>query len=475
MHQLPMLSSWNLKTCNHLLPLDWYNQNMEEHLRIVQCQKALHSDTHTFYLPVGEYTVITLEDVAVILGLPTNGLLVTGITMSSYEVLEAECLHQFGVTPRKLDCRGSFIKLTWLRDLKEHVQLVDENSIQRYVKCHIMLLFGTILFGDKFGIAVHWKFLSLLRDFGSIGQYSWGSACLAHLVSHFDCKKIDGPLTLLLAWAWIRSITGSVQTDAIGILVLLTLGSHLMIFRNARYVFIKEFVWEAYGVDRIEPNIILVDIYMHSVVWSATVSLVSFECIEWHFHFNPNHLILISNFTQYLLCEPRATLSTPPSPPPITISPQRRQLIPHLPQRLAPADCSPFCASIFGRRQQQGRSPPDVLRRDTWVQFAGGPQRQLGCTSHEVGSLLDSAPVPGPVCAPGVLYPPSKPLTSTSLLLRPTSILRCWECTGVTHKEQNNNYWKLSIENPNGEIMVLNGQAYESCLNGSKEDHQGCA
>ncbi|XLV01406.1 hypothetical protein S245_015743, partial [Arachis hypogaea] len=57
---------------------------------------------------------------------------------------------------------------------------------------------------------VHWKFLPLLREFGSIIQYSWGSACLAHLyralcwASRVDCKEIDGPLTLLLGWAWIR-------------------------------------------------------------------------------------------------------------------------------------------------------------------------------------------------------------------------------------------------------------------------------
>ncbi|RYR23622.1 hypothetical protein Ahy_B03g068819 [Arachis hypogaea] len=57
---------------------------------------------------------------------------------------------------------------------------------------------------------VHWKFLPLLRDFVNIGQYSWGSACLAHLhralcrASRYNCKEIDGPLTLLLGWAWIR-------------------------------------------------------------------------------------------------------------------------------------------------------------------------------------------------------------------------------------------------------------------------------
>ncbi|RYR07220.1 hypothetical protein Ahy_B05g074533 [Arachis hypogaea] len=202
--------------CDHYMPLDPYNQIVKGHLRetgfyhifhigVVQCQLTLVNalierwcpETHTFHFLVGECAV-TLEDVAIILGISTNGLPVTGPTLSSYEALEAECLYQFGVTPRKTDCRGSFIKLTWLQGLKDRVVLADDIHIQRYVKSHIMLLFGTVMFGDKSGTAVHWKFLS------------WGSACLTHLyralcrATRINCKEIDGPLTLLLTWAWIR-------------------------------------------------------------------------------------------------------------------------------------------------------------------------------------------------------------------------------------------------------------------------------
>ncbi|XP_057739741.1 serine/threonine-protein phosphatase 7 long form homolog [Arachis stenosperma] len=160
-------------TSDHPVPPDRYDERVEDHLRvtgfyhasqigIVQNQKALvnalvercHPDTHTFHLPVGECAV-TLEDVALILGLPTDGLPVTRMTISSFDALEAECLNQFGVAPRKSECRGSCIKLTWLRDLRERLQLVDEISIQRYVKCHIILLIGMILFGDKSGASVH--------------------------------------------------------------------------------------------------------------------------------------------------------------------------------------------------------------------------------------------------------------------------------------------------------------------------------
>nr|XP_025678251.1 serine/threonine-protein phosphatase 7 long form homolog [Arachis hypogaea] len=257
-------------TCNHPVPPNRYNDRVEEHLRvtgfyhvsqigIVQCQKALvnalverwHPDTHTFHLPIGECSV-TLEDVALILGLPTDGLPVTGMTMSSFEAIEAECLLQFGVAPRKEDC-------------------------------------------------VHWKFLPLLRDFVSIGQYSWGSACLAHLyralcrASRYNCKEIDGPLTLLLGWAWIRLPYLSPLPREPRSFPLANR------WRNwergdRRYRYLKldhfrkafdelqegQFVWVAYAVDRVDPNIIPPEIYMQSVVWSATVSLVSFECIEWH-------------------------------------------------------------------------------------------------------------------------------------------------------------------------------------------------
>ncbi|XP_072084603.1 protein MAIN-LIKE 2-like [Arachis hypogaea] len=209
-----------------------------------------HPDTHTFHLPVGECAV-TLEDVAVILGLLTDGLPVIGMTMSSFKALEAECLHQFGVSPRKSDYRGSCIKLTWLRDLKERLQLTNENNMQ------------------------------------SIRQYSWGSACLANLyralcrASHFDCKEIDDLLTLLLNWAWIRlpylapvpreSCSFSLANSVIIIWIVIIC-----------FLYFPQFVWVAYAVDHVDPDIIPADIYMHSVVSSVTVLLVSFECIEWH-------------------------------------------------------------------------------------------------------------------------------------------------------------------------------------------------
>ncbi|QHO10862.1 protein MAIN-LIKE 2-like [Arachis ipaensis] len=164
---------YRMLQCDHYMLLDRYNSIVEGYLRdtgfyhilqigVVQCQSALvnalierwRPETHTFHFSVGECAV-TVEDVALIFGLPTNGLPVIGPTLSSYEALEGECLDQLGVAPKKADCRGSFIKLTWFRRLKDCLVLVDDIHIQRYVKCHIMLLFGTVVFGDKSGAGVH--------------------------------------------------------------------------------------------------------------------------------------------------------------------------------------------------------------------------------------------------------------------------------------------------------------------------------
>ncbi|QHO11470.1 uncharacterized protein DS421_15g498380 [Arachis hypogaea] len=229
-------------TYDHPVPPDRYNDRVEDYLRVT-----------------GFYHASQI-DVALILGLPTEGLPVTGMTMSSFSTLEAECLHQFGVAPRKSECRGCCIKLTWLQDLKENIQLTDELSIQRYVKCHIMLLIGTILFGDKSGAA-----------------HLYRGLCRA---SRYNCKEIDGPITLLLGWAWIRlPYLSPLPSEPHSFPLANRWHNWERGDRRYRYLNLAhfrkafdelqegQFVWVAYAVDRVDPNIILAEIYMQSVVW----------------------------------------------------------------------------------------------------------------------------------------------------------------------------------------------------------------
>ncbi|QHO07078.1 uncharacterized protein DS421_14g460410 [Arachis hypogaea] len=42
------------------------------------------------------------------------------------------------------------------------------------------------------------------------------------------------------------------------------------------------FVWDLYNEDRLPPHLVLADIRLDGLCWNATVSLISFECMEWH-------------------------------------------------------------------------------------------------------------------------------------------------------------------------------------------------
>ncbi|RYR36497.1 hypothetical protein Ahy_A09g041459 [Arachis hypogaea] len=173
---------------------------------------------------------------------------------------------------------------TPLEGLRDRIVLNDVVHIQMYVKCHIMLLFGTVLFGDK-----------------SSATFSWDSACLAHLyislcrATRVDCKEMEGPLTLLLTWAWIRL---PFLAPILGNPRVFPIANRWRNWDRENYAYrynslahyrrllddLQEghFVWEAYGIGNIDPDVIPLDIHHNSVIWSATVPLISFECIEWH-------------------------------------------------------------------------------------------------------------------------------------------------------------------------------------------------
>ncbi|XP_052476337.1 serine/threonine-protein phosphatase 7 long form homolog [Gossypium raimondii] len=112
--------------------------------------------THTFHLPCGECTV-TLEDVAVQLGLPIDGNAVTGA-----------------------------------------------------VRAYIMHLIGGVLMSDANGSKVHLMYLPLLSNLHNTRSYSWGSAVLAMLYRELcrttasSAVDMGGCLMLLQSWALYR-------------------------------------------------------------------------------------------------------------------------------------------------------------------------------------------------------------------------------------------------------------------------------
>lgn len=160
-------------------------------------------ETHTFHLPIGE-TTITLQDVGILLGLPVDGLPVTGIDESrSREQWQALCQELLGFSPPQQFLDGSRLRLTAIRDhfTAQLPQDADDVTIRQMARCYCMMLIGGSLFPDKSGNKVSLLYLPHLRHFDA--GYSWGSAALACLyralcvATRPSSVQIGGPLILL--------------------------------------------------------------------------------------------------------------------------------------------------------------------------------------------------------------------------------------------------------------------------------------
>ncbi|KAG8501443.1 hypothetical protein CXB51_003757 [Gossypium anomalum] len=165
--------------------------------------KRWRLETHTFHLPCGECT-ITLEDVAVQLGLPIDGNAVTGI--SSISRPATLCYELLGRSPSE----GKFasLRLSWLKDNFEYLpSTANEREVMQAVRAYIMHLIGGVLMTESNGSTVHLMYLPLLSNLHNTRSYNWGSALLAMLYREL-CRTTDpsamdigGCLILLQSWA----------------------------------------------------------------------------------------------------------------------------------------------------------------------------------------------------------------------------------------------------------------------------------
>ena len=145
-------------------------------------------ETHTFHVPVGEMT-ITLQDVAIILGLCIHGLVVTGTCVFDVAAL---CEELLGVIPPADAIRGATISLRWLcSQLSTPPPDADEVTLERSARVFILALIGSFLFADKKGVNVPMCFLPLLRDLTHTATYIWGGAVLAHTYRELCGASLD--------------------------------------------------------------------------------------------------------------------------------------------------------------------------------------------------------------------------------------------------------------------------------------------
>ncbi|KAL8105619.1 hypothetical protein AgCh_029429 [Apium graveolens] len=104
-------------------------------------------ETHTFHLPVGEYT-ITLQDVSIIPGLRVDGRAVSGCTEFKggwSNLIESV----FGKAPGKHNLDGGRLRLNWLAKLFTALSDdANEDELIQYTQSYMLQLIGGILFTD---------------------------------------------------------------------------------------------------------------------------------------------------------------------------------------------------------------------------------------------------------------------------------------------------------------------------------------
>ncbi|MFQ6631272.1 hypothetical protein Gotur_009290 [Gossypium turneri] len=161
-------------------------------------------ETHTFHFSCGECTV-TLEDVALQLGLPIDESPVTRVT--AFTEPAALCYQLLGDSPNDDESNFTGLKFTWLKAKFGQLSAnATEGELMCAVRAYIMHIIGGILMPDSNNNKVHIMYLLLLADLTNVRSYSWGSAVLAVLYQELCWTTkpfvvdMGGCLTLLLSW-----------------------------------------------------------------------------------------------------------------------------------------------------------------------------------------------------------------------------------------------------------------------------------
>ncbi|KAI5016439.1 hypothetical protein ZWY2020_006290 [Hordeum vulgare] len=138
-------------------------------------------ETHSFHLPFGEMTM-TLEDMAMISGLPLNGNAVTG------HVSVVNWLEQVGLLigvepPPALEGNPgpSKVKHSWLKEVRGGPCPADADDIvvQQYARAYLWYILTKVVFTDATVNSALCMYLERLRNWDV--PFSWGSAALSYL------------------------------------------------------------------------------------------------------------------------------------------------------------------------------------------------------------------------------------------------------------------------------------------------------
>jgi len=199
----------------HATGLGWLQDtsySLIDHGLICAFVERWHEETSSFHLPFGEMTV-TLDDVACLLHLPIDGMLLSHGSISRDEAVElmetylgsstSDVVKEVEKT-KGAHCRISYLERIFKERLKEQRDLATEYGVTQEVQrlrdqaVHIYLLYlvGITIFSDKSQWVVDVVYLRYFRDLDLVAGYSRGAAALAHLykelnnVARWNCSQV---------------------------------------------------------------------------------------------------------------------------------------------------------------------------------------------------------------------------------------------------------------------------------------------
>ena len=183
-----------------------------DHALITALVERWRPETHTFHLPHGEMG-ITLQDIEVMLGIPMDGLPVTGRTNLKWNEV---CWELLGHEPppvipnsNKSTFTRARIKYKWL-DAQFVAPLAadaDNEVVQQNAHYHLLVRMGALLFMDKSMDRVSLLTLPLFNPISNTRQYNWGSEAFYRQLcsaSKKDAMQIGRALLLVQLWAYSR-------------------------------------------------------------------------------------------------------------------------------------------------------------------------------------------------------------------------------------------------------------------------------
>nr|KYP69594.1 Serine/threonine protein phosphatase 7 long form isogeny [Cajanus cajan] len=212
-------------------------------------------ETHTFHMPFGECT-ITLEDVAMLLGLKISGAPITGYATMDWAALVQRLL---GMTPPESVLVGGRLRMSWIdrhfSDVSEHVH--SQEQLERYTRAFILRMIGGYLLTDHSSSFVSLRYLALLEDLDACGHMSWGSCVLANMYREL-C-------------VWNRALHKPKEEKKDKIV------KYRKYFDRLKR---GDFVWQPYLelLPTLPPYC-----FEDSQVWRSTVPLINFHIVEYHY------------------------------------------------------------------------------------------------------------------------------------------------------------------------------------------------